>query len=88
MFVAVVLPLHALPLSLGDSAGERSLPLLMLTLRNYHCPQSLVGRYPRSSGSSVTLWATSGSPWTHRMGKAGTTCRCEVPGNSRRLHDK
>ena len=41
------------PLTPGDPTGQRSSPLLMLKLRNCHCPQSLVGRYPRSSGSSV-----------------------------------
>ena len=45
--------------------GQRPSPLLMLTLCSCHCPQSLVGRYPRSSGSSVMLWATSTSPGTH-----------------------
>ena len=33
----------------------------MLMLCSCHCPQSVVGRYPRSSGSSVMLWATSGT---------------------------
>ena len=42
--LVAVLPLcHALPLTPGDSAGQRSSPLLMLTLC---CPQSLVGWYP------------------------------------------
>ena len=30
-----------------------------------HCPQSLNGRYPQSSGSPVKLWTISGSPGTH-----------------------
>ena len=37
----------------------------MLTLCSCLCPQSLADRYPRSSGSSVMLWPTSGSPGTH-----------------------
>ena len=49
----------------GEQTGQRPSPLLMLTLCICHCSQSLVGRYPRSSGSSVMLWATSGSPGTH-----------------------
>ena len=49
----------------GEQTGQRPSPLLMLTLCSCHCPQSLVGRYPRSSGSSVMLWATSSSPGTH-----------------------
>ena len=53
------------PVSLGDPTGQHSSPLLMLTLCSCHCPQSLVDRYPRSSGSSVKLWATPGSPGTH-----------------------
>ena len=53
------------PFTPGEQTGQRPLPLLMLTLCSCHCPQSLVGRYPRSSGSSIMLWATSGSPRTH-----------------------
>ena len=53
------------PLTPGEQTGQRPSPLLMLTLCSRHCPQSLVDRYPRSSGSSVMLWATSGSPGTH-----------------------
>ena len=53
------------PLTPGDSMGQRSSPSLMLKLCSCHCPQSLVGRYPRSFGSSVMPWATSGSPGTH-----------------------
>ena len=53
------------PFTPGEQTGQRPSPLLMLTLCSRHCPQSLVGRYPRSSGSSVMLWATSGSPGTH-----------------------
>ena len=55
------------PFTPGDQTGQRPSPLLMLTLCNSHCTQSLVGRYPRSSGSSVMLWATSGSPGTHQI---------------------
>ena len=55
------------PLTPGEQTGQRPSPLLMLTLCSGHCPQSLVDRYPRSSGSSVMLWATSGSPGTHGM---------------------
>ena len=57
----------AVPCSLtpGEQTGQRRSPLLMLTLCSCHCPQSLVDRYPRSSGSSVMLCATSGSPGTH-----------------------
>ena len=53
------------PLTPGKQTGQRPSPLLMLTLCSCHCPQSLVDRYPRSSGSSFMLWATSGSPGTH-----------------------
>ena len=53
------------PLTPGEQTGHRPSPLLMLTLCSCHCPQSVVDRYPRSSGSSVMLWATSGSPGTH-----------------------
>ena len=49
----------------GEQTGQRPSLLLMLKLCRCHCPQSLVDRYPRSSGSSVMLWATSGSPGTH-----------------------
>ena len=55
------------PLTPREQTGQRPSPLLMLTLCSCHCPQSLVDRYPRSSGSSVILWATSGSPGTHRI---------------------
>ena len=50
------------PITPGDPTGQRSSPLLRLTLCS--C-QSLVGRYPWSSRSSVMLWATPGSPRTH-----------------------
>ena len=53
------------PLTPGEQTGQRPSPLLMLRLCSRHCPQSLVDRYPRSPGSSVMLWATSGSPGTH-----------------------
>ena len=53
------------PLPPARKRGQRPSPLLMLTLCSCRCPQSLVDRYPRSSGSSVMLWATSGSPGTH-----------------------
>ena len=53
------------PLTPGEQTGQRPSPLLMLTPCSCHCPQSLVDRYPRSSGSSVMLWATSGSPGIH-----------------------
>ena len=53
------------PFTPGEQTGQRPSPLLMLILCSSHCPQSLVGRYPRSCGSSVKLWATSGSPGTH-----------------------
>ena len=46
------------PLTPGKQTGQRPSPLLMLTLCSCHCPQSLVDRYPQSSGSSVMLWAT------------------------------
>ena len=52
------------PFTPGEQTGQRSSTLLMLTLCKCHCPQSLVGWYPRSSRSSVMLWATSGSPGT------------------------
>ena len=52
------------PFTPGKQTGQRLSPLLMLTLCSSHFPQSLVGRYPRSSRSSVMLWATSGSPGT------------------------
>ena len=54
----------------GEQTGQRPSPLLVLTLCSCHCPQSLVDRYPRSSGSSVMLWATSGSPGTHGIERA------------------
>ena len=53
------------PLTPGEQTGQCPSLLLMLTLCSCHCPQSLVDRYHRSSGSSVMLWATSGSPGTH-----------------------
>ena len=53
------------PFTPGEQTGQRPSLLLMLTLCSCHRPESLVGRYPRSSGSSVMLWATSGSPGTH-----------------------
>ena len=53
------------PLTPAEQTCQRPSPLLMLTLCSRHCPPSLVGRYPWSSGSSVMLWATSGSPGTH-----------------------
>ena len=53
------------PFTPGEQTGQRPSPLLMVKPCSCHCPQSLVGRYPRSSGSSVMLWATSGSPGTH-----------------------
>ena len=53
------------PLTPGEQTSQRPSPSLMLTLCSCHCPQSLVDRYPWSSGSSVMLWATSGSPGTH-----------------------
>ena len=55
------------PFTLGEQTGQRPSPLLMLSLCSCHCPQSLVDRYPRSSRPSVMLWATSGSPGTHRI---------------------
>ena len=58
MLVAVLQLWHASTLTPGEQTGQRSSPLLMLALCSCHCPQSLVGRYPRSSGSSVKLWAT------------------------------
>ena len=60
----VALPCPLIP---SEQTGQRPSPLLMLTLCSCHCPQSLVDRYPRSSGSSVMLWATSGSPGTHEI---------------------
>ena len=54
----------ACPFTPGERTSQRPWPLLMLTLCSCHCPQSLVGRYPRPSGSSVMLWATPGSPGT------------------------
>ena len=57
--------LQCCPLTPGEQTGQHPSPLLMLTLCSCHCPPSLVDRYPRSSGSSVSLWATSGSPGTH-----------------------
>ena len=59
--VAMALHCPALPLFPRRSLSAS----LMLKLCNYHCPQSLVGRCLRSSGSSDMLWATSGSPRTH-----------------------
>ena len=51
------------PCSPGEQTGQRS--PLNANASNCHCPKSMVDRYPRSSGSSVMLWATSGSPGTH-----------------------
>ena len=65
LLVAMLLRCFALPLTPGEQTGQLPSPLLMLTLCSCHCPQNLVDRYPRSSGSSVMLWATSGSPGTH-----------------------
>ena len=53
------------PQTPGEQTDQRPSPLLMLTLCSCHCPKSLVDRYPRPSGSSVMLWATSSSPGTH-----------------------
>ena len=53
------------PFTPGGPTGQRPSPLLLLTLCGCQCPQSLIGRYPRSLGSSVMWWATSGSPGTH-----------------------
>ena len=53
------------PFTPGGPTGQRPSPLLMLKLCSCHYPQSLVGRYPRSSGSSVMLWTTPGNPGTH-----------------------
>ena len=53
------------PFTPDDQTGQRPSPLLMLKLCSCHCPQSLVGRYPWPSRSSVMLWATSRSPGTH-----------------------
>ena len=50
----------------GEQTGQRPSPLLMLRLCRCHCPASLVDRYPRSSGSSVMLWATLRQPWDPR----------------------
>ena len=57
------------PFTPGEQTDQRPSLLLMLKLCSCHCPQSPVGRYPRSYGSSVMLWATSGSPGTHRIGQ-------------------
>ena len=53
------------PFTPGERTGQRPSPLLMLNRCSCDCLQSLVGRYPRSSGSSIMLWATSSSPETH-----------------------
>ena len=53
------------PFTPGEQTGQRPSALPMVTLCSCHCPQSQVSRYPRSSGSSVMLWATSGSSGTH-----------------------
>ena len=53
------------PFTPGEQTGQRPSLLVMLKLCSCHCPQTLVDRYPRSSVSSVMLWATSGSPGTH-----------------------
>ena len=55
------------PFTPCEQTGKRLSLLLMPTLCSCHCPQSLVGRYPRSSGPSVMLWATSGFPGTNRI---------------------
>ena len=53
------------PFILGDPTSQHVSSLLMLKPHRCDNPQSLVGRYPRSSGSSVMLWATLGSLETH-----------------------
>ena len=58
-------PLPCLAPYPGKQKDQRPSPLLMLMLCSCHCPQSLIGRYPPSSGSSVMLWAPPGSPGTH-----------------------
>ena len=87
MLAAVLLLCCALPLTPSGGRGQCLLPLLMLTLCSCQCPQSLVGLYLWSYGSSIMLRATSGSPGTHGI-EQGSTCRCQTPGNSSRRHDK
>ena len=55
------------PFTPGEQTDQCPSPLLMLEPCSYHCPQSLVGRYPGSSVFSVMLWATSGSTQTHMI---------------------
>ena len=69
LLVVVLLRCQALPPYPREPTGRRSSPLLMVMLCSCHCPRSLVGRYPRSSGSSVMLWATSGTPETYGIGQ-------------------
>ena len=52
------------PFTSGEQTDQRPSRLLMLKLCRCHCPQNLVGRWPRSSESSIMLWVTSGSPGT------------------------
>ena len=63
---AAALPCLA-PFTHAGPTGHCPSPLLMLKLCNCHYPQNLVVQYPRSSGSSFMLWATSGSPGTHAI---------------------
>ena len=60
--VAVPCPLYLYP---RRTNGPASVAVANAKACSCHCPQSLVGRYPRFSGSSVMLWATSGSLGTH-----------------------
>ena len=76
------------PLTPGEQTGQRPSPLLMLTLCSCHCPQSLVDRYPRSSGSSACCGPPQAALGPTGSSEAGTTCRREMPGNSSRRHDK
>ena len=92
-FLLVAMPLlcPALPLYPGLPNGP---PPVAVANANAHkstlppSPQSLVGRYPRSSRCSVMLWATSRSPGTHGIEEGRNRCQCEMPGNSSRRHDK
>ena len=59
---------------LAPSPGRVNGPALVLMLCTCHCPQILVGRYPRSSGSSVKLWATPYSPPTHGIEQGRVRC--------------
>ena len=59
-------PTRAVGRDTGTAGATGQEPLMLFSCP---CPQSRVGWYSRSSGSSVKLWATSGSLGTHGIGQ-------------------